>query len=52
MDNYTAVLELEYDLGECLDEADAYAAAEEVVEDFKNAFARTHGVTILDVDKW
>jgi hypothetical protein len=51
-DNYTAVFELEYDLGQCQDEADAYAAAEEVVLDFKNAFARTHGVTILDVEKW
>lgn len=52
MDNYTAVLELEYNLGECLDEADAYAAAEEVVEDFKNAFAKTNGVTILEVERW
>jgi hypothetical protein len=50
--NYTAVIELEIDLGQCLDEADAYAAAEEEIYMLKETDLKIQGATILDVEQW
>jgi hypothetical protein len=50
--DYIAVMEVEYLLGQCRDEVDAAQKAEALLEELRNTDSDVNTATLLDIEEW